>query len=160
MIVSNEKSTVVTKRCVTISQSFIRAMQKHGVALSLLPLVDNPPQNDYEALYGQQEVKYGAEVPLFGTLQVNPPEQFYKDMHLETKGDAVLILMSYSLQTSNLIGDTLLDYQSIPKKLLGNHVRIGTDYYRVDECKQESIYQGFPLQAISVLTFLKTNVGA
>ena len=94
---------------------------------------------------------------MHGLLQMNPPEDFYKDNHLETRGDSVVTLLTYYLQTSGFIENgNLEEYQDIPKKLLGYHIRIGSDYYRIDEARLNDVYQGFPLTVLLSLTFLKT----
>lgn len=155
-IVESKGTTVITDKCAKISKTFIRAMQKNGIAFSLLEQVVSEPKNDYEELYGQSEITDGKSYELFGMFVSNPPEQYYKDMHLETKGDAILEIMNYSLQSAEVIGNTLYDYQNIPRTIMGYHVKCGCDIYRIKECRMDAIYQGFPLHTILSIEFIET----
>ena len=131
--INNGFNTIPIK-CIKISNKFIKAINKHGIMMNFLKLKSKQPENQYESLYGQS-----------------------KDLHFETRGNALIYFMAYSLQLLGLIGDSLNDYVDIPNVLIGNHVRFGNDYYRIDEVKQTDIYMGFPLHQICSLTFIETK---
>lgn len=150
----------IPKRCIDISKKFIRAINKHGVMINLMVLKDTEPQNKYELLYGQRKQAVDTDVQFKALLVLNPPEETYKDLHFETRGNALLYFMAYSMQLVGLIGNTCTDYLNIPNMLTGNHVRYGNDYYRIDEVKQTDVYMGFPLHQICSLTFIETNEDA
>lgn len=154
-IVESEPTTVITKKCINISKKFIKAMQKYGIAFELVEQVTSEPQNDYELIYGQRTLKEGSTYKIHGLITVNPSEKVYKDMHLNAHGDAIIEFMTYSLQEVNFIGNTLLDYQTIPDKILGYHVKAGNDEYRIDECKAiNGVFQGFPLHMVLSLSYI------
>lgn len=153
----NGRNTI-PKRCIDISNKFIRAIDKYGVMVNLMTLVENEPENKYELIYGQSEPKVAEDIQYKALLTMNPPEDTYKDLHFETRGDAMLSFMAYSMQKIGLIGDSLLDYLNIPTMLVGNYIRVGNDHYRIDECKQTDVFMGFPLHQLCSLTFVKTTV--
>lgn len=153
---NNGKNTI-PKRCIDISNKFIRAIDRYGSMVNLMVLKEGEPQNQYELLYGQSEPKVAEDLQFKTLLTLNPPEDTYKDLHFETRGDAILVFMAHSMQLVGLIGDNLLDYLNIPKMLVGNHVRVGNDYYRIDECRQTDVFMGFPLCQNCSLTFIETR---
>lgn len=150
-------ANVLPKKCISISEKFIKAIDKYGTMINLMVLKESEPQNQYELLYGQAEPTVAEDLQFKILLTMNPPEDTYKDAHLELRGDAIMSFMAYSMQKIGLIGNTLLDYLSIPKMLIGNHIRMGNDYYRIDEVKQTDVFMGFPLHQICVLTFVETK---
>lgn len=152
----NGRNTI-PKRCIDISNKFIRAIDKYGVMVNLMVLTESEPENQYELLYGQSEPKVAEDLQYKALLTMNPPEDTYKDLHFETRGDAMLSFMAYSMQKVGLIGDSLLDYLNIPTMLVGNYIRVGNDHYRIDECKQTDVFMGFPLHQLCSLTFVKTT---
>lgn len=154
----NNGANTIPQKCIDISKKFIKAIDKYGIMINLMILQESEPQNQYELLYGQSEPKVATDLQYKALLTMNPPEDTYKDLHLETRGDAILSFMAYSMQLVELIGGTLLDYLNIPKMLIGNHVRIGNDYYRIDEVKQTDVFMGFPLHQICALTFVETKI--
>lgn len=147
----------IPKKCISISKKFIRAINKHGTMINFMVLKDTVPQNNYELLYGQREQATDKDIQIKVLFTLNPPEDTYKDMHFETRGNAIMTFMAYSMQLVGLIGNTSKDYLDIPKMLTGNHLRYGNDYYRIDEVKQSSIYMGFPLCQDCSLTFIETK---
>lgn len=144
-------------KCIKISNKFIKAINKHGIMMNFLKLKSKQPENQYESLYGQSKPLIEKDIQFKVLLNVNPSEDVYKDLHFETRGNALIYFMAYSLQLLGLIGDSLNDYVDIPNVLIGNHVRFGNDYYRIDEVKQTDIYMGFPLHQICSLTFIETK---
>lgn len=150
----------IPRRCVDISKRFIRAIDIHGTMINFMVLEKDSSTDEYtrryELLYGQSKTKVAKDLQFKALLTMNPSEDFYKDAHLETRGDAVLSFMAYSMQLVGLIGNSLLDYLNIPKVLTGNHVRIGNDYYRIDEVRQTDMFMGFPLHQNCSLTFVET----
>lgn len=147
----------IPKKCINISNKFIRAINKHGTMINLMVLKAEEPQNQYELLYGQNKTAVAEDLQFKALIIMNPPEDVYKDLHFETRGDAILSFMAYSMQLVGLIGNTANDYLSIPTLLTGNHVRFGNDYYRIDEVRQTDVYMGFPLHQNCSLTFIETK---
>lgn len=153
----NNGDNIIPKKCIDTSNKFIRAIDKYGVMINLMVLQTTEPKNQYELLYGQAETSVAEDLQFKALLIMNPPEDKYKDMHMEVRGDAMLELMSYSMQKVGLIGNTLLEYLKVPKLLMGNHIRVGDDYYRIDEVRQDAVFMGFPLHMMCVLTFIETK---
>lgn len=150
-------SNIITDKCIRISKRFIRSIDRNGIMINLVVLKSTEPTNQYELLYGQSEMAADKDLQFKAVLMMNPPEQAYKDLHMEYKGNALLGIMSYSMQLVGLIDGSLLGYLSIPRQLLGNHVRIGNDYYRIDEVAATSVFQGFPLYHACSLSYIETK---
>lgn len=153
----NNGNNTIPKKCIDISNKFIKAIDKFGIFTNLMILKSSEPENHYELLYGQAKQQIADDIQFKVLLQMNPPEDVYKDLHMEIHGDAIVEIMSYSIQKVGIIGNTLLDYFNIPTMLLGNHLRFGNDYYRIDEVKQTDVFMGFPLHLLCVVTFIETK---
>lgn len=136
---------IMPKKCIRISERFMRAINKYGNSIELNVLKKSEPKNQYEFLYGQSVPDVDEIMQFKSLLRLNPPESSYKDLHLETRGDAVLLFMAYSMQEIGIIDNTLDSYFSIPNIIIGNHVVIGENHYRIDEVKQTNLFMEFPL---------------
>ena len=153
----NNGNNVIPQKCIKISEKFIKAIDKYGINGNLMILKSSEPQNQYELLYGQSEPQVAEDIQFKMLLVMNPPEETYKDLHMESRGDALIEIMSYSIQKVGIIGNTLLEYLKIPTMLLGNHIRFGNDYYRVDEVRETDVFMGFPLHLICNVTVMETK---
>lgn len=146
-----------SKEAIRWSKSFERTLKKRGALIDIIPIQENKSDDIYSELYGQPDLEELEPISVYAVFETNPPEQFFIDMHLETRGDGIVTLMTYSLVEAGLIGSDISNFQNVADVLIGCHVRLGSNTYRVDEVKPNAEYKGFPMQVILSLNYLDVN---
>lgn len=147
----------MSKRCVRVSKSGLRAITKNCRTVSFHTLEPLEPKSEYDRLYNENQVIENVLVKLNCIYHQNPSEDMFKDCQLNPQGDAIIIGMTYELEQQELIGTETDDYIHIPDKLLACHVKVDTLQYKVNQITLTSFLEGYPLTYSMSLSLDDTN---
>lgn len=135
----------MSKRCLRISKSGLRAISKNCRKVSFLRLDQIEPQDDYERLYNENKVIELIPLSVDCIYQQNPSEEMFADAQLKAQGDAIITGMSYQLEQIGIIGSETDDYLHIPTTVMACHVEVDSLRYKVMQCTMTSFLEGYPL---------------